>query len=606
MALATVMVMDIMDKRKKLNNSLIYFNSVGRCLVLVFIMGYLPVAMGKVFDATLAPYFTASQIYSDNLSYGGQSVGLQQNKPQGGFVTELTPAINIVRKGPHSNFNLNYRLQFLNYEGIDISPQVFNQLQMTSKTEIVKNSFFIDSSSTISQANLSSLGRFSPDNIGQSSSVGYTTYRTLRISPYWQVHYNGYVDGEVRVAYYNFGSSNSNNSVTSGQAAIGTLDSNSYQQSVNLRNGKRLSTFGWRLSLNNQEQHNQGATSQLFDNSTIRFRAFNGEVSYRLGVYDLNAFVQSGYYDNSYPSNISTHNGAYVTPGLSWTPSPKFQLAVGYGYNAYFTNLTWRPSQRTSFQFSYRNSQVGGSNTGGAYGFGGALTGAGVSTGFDQSTSSASGGNLGSTIGGTTFNSIFQHRTRTTSWTANYLTTTGTIQQYLTNQSTFTTPTDLNGNPIGDATANARNNSLNNLNNDVIVSKRAQASLSWFLSKSNLSLSAYKNNISYVSNTSRPQDIYGVVASWNWRFSQRMNASVQGTWQNSQYSNDAGFIGNNGKTVFMTANITISRQLSSFVTTYIQYTYYHSNYDNMTNTNLNTNVGMYDSNRVTASVNIRF
>jgi hypothetical protein len=601
------MAMDIMGKVKKLISTLEYYISVKNGFALMLTVGFFPIASAKVFEATLAPYIAISQIYSDNLTYGYPSASLQQNTPQGGFVTEITPGLSVIRKGSRSDFNLHYRLQTLNYEGVSINNKLFNQLQMTSKTEIIDDSLFIDSTSTISQANLSSTGGFSPDNIGRAVNTGYTTYRTLRISPYWQVHYNGLVEGEVRISYYNFGNSGSAGSNGSQPISAVNLNSNSYQQSINLKNGKRITGFGWRLGLNNQEQYNQGASTAILANSTIRFRAANGEVSYRLGVYDLNAFVQAGYYDNSYPGISTTHNGAYLTPGLSWIPSPKFQLAVGYGYNAYFTNLTWHPSQRTTMQFNYRNSQVGGSNTGGIYGFGGLLTGSGAGAGFDLSTSSASGGAMGSTIGGTTFNSIVKHQTRTTSWTSSYITTTGTVQQLLTNLSTFSTPTDLTGSPIGETTANNRVTYLPNLNNDVIISKKASISLSWFTSKTNITIFGFHNNISYELGSSRPQDIYGFNAVWNWRFAKKMSASLQGSWQVSQYSNGSLLTSNNGSTQFVTGSLIITRQVSSFITAYLQYSYYHSNNDNLNNTgNSLSNLGNYDANRVTASLNVRF
>lgn len=598
--------MDIMVKQRKLSN----LKTIGKfekwILLILLSVNNITVANAKIFDATVKPSISISQIYSDNLNYGYDQSGLKAGTPhkQEGFVTQLSPGISIARKGPHSEFNMNYRLQSLFYQDINLNTQLFNQLQMTSHTELFRNSLYLDTSSTISQSNLSSIGGFSPDNISRTYNQGYTTYRNFRISPYWIIHYDGYVDGEARFTYFNFGNSGTSGVNTNQIIGNGNLNSNSYQQSINLRNGKKLSIFGWRLSLNNQDQHNEGASSEIFSNSSIKFRSANGEVSYRLGIYDLNAFIQTGYYDNSYPSNLSTNNGFYLTPGISWTPSQKFQIAVGYGYNANFTNLTWKPSQRTSLQFSYRSSNVGGSNTGGTYGFGGLATGSGlVGTGFDMNSNSASGGALGAAVAGDAFNGMFQHRTRTTLLNASYTTTISTIQQYLSNQSTFTTPTDLSGNPIGQTTANNRDISLPNLNNDVFTSKNARLSLTWSLRKSNITISVYKNNISYALNVNRPQDIYGVSASMIWHFSQRMSATFQGTWQNSQYNNsNITTIGNN-KTEYYSASLMVIRQISPSISGYLQYSYYQFN-NGSSNNSLNS--GTFDQNRVTASVNIIF
>ena len=597
----------IMDKQKKLINFLNKKNRFSKGLVIVFTVIYLPVANGKLFGFRLSPYFTLNQIYSDNLTYGYGSTNSLINEPVGGFVTELLPGVNIVRNSSRSSFNLNYRLQFQNYEGIDIEPRVFNQLQMTGKTEIYNKSLFVDSSSTISQSNLSAQGGFSPDNVGRALGAGYTTYRAFRISPYWLINSNRFVNGEIRFAYSSFGNNGSADLNIGQPTNTINLDSNTYQQTVSLRNGKHFQTIGWRVIVNNQEQYNQGAAVNTFDNSIIRFRSVNGEISYKLGLYDLNAFVQSGYYDNSYPSNLATNNGLYITPGLSWIPSSKFQLAIGYGYNANFSNITWHPSERTTFQFSYRDSKVGGSNNGGLYGIGGVTTANFSTPGFDTNSGSASGGAMGSTIGGTSYNGVFQHRTRTILFNTSYITTSGTAQQFLSSIPTFTQSTDINGIPVGDPVANSRLINLFNLNNDVMVIKRAQLSLTWYLQKTTFTMTGFQNNISYVSGAYPPQDMYGFNANWTWRFAQRMNASIGGTWQTSEFSNGSNLTGGNRRTDFASVALTITRQLSSFSTAYLQFNHYQSDYNGLTGiSSISNNLGNYESNRITASINIRF
>jgi uncharacterized protein (PEP-CTERM system associated) len=215
---------------------------------------------------------------------------------------------------------------------------------------------------------------------------------------------------------------------------------------------------------------------------------------------------------------------------------------------------------------------------------------------------------MGAANAGSNWNVSLQHRTRTTTWNASYFTTNATIQQYLSNQSTFTTPTDINGNPIGEATANDRAINLPNLTNaanSVFLSKRAQLSVSWFLSRSTFMLSAYQNNITYSTSSSinPPQDIYGVTGSWAWRFSPRTSASVMGTWQTSDFQ-AANSISGNQRTEFMNATVSLNRQISPYINAYLQFSHFQTNTNNVTN-NINT-LGAYDANRVTASINVRF
>lgn len=562
----------------------------------------LPQAHAKLLDFTLSPTMMFSQIYSDNLR-------LQSSRQaEGGFVTELAPGMAVTRNGARSKFTFNARLQYLYYEGIDISPRLYPQLQMTSKTELVDDAIFLDSSSTIGQSNAGALGGFASSNVYQSSTVNSTTYRTFRLSPYWTVHLGGYAEGEARLGYSSFGNGSSNNSTNAANVnSIGNLGSDSVQESVYLHNGRKFDSTGvtWRLSANNQDQFYERSTS-----SHIRFRAVNGEISYRL-FSDIGAFVQMGYYDNSYSYNYSTKNGIYITPGLSWTPSPNFSLAAGYGINAYFANITWHPSQRTSFQLGYRNSQVGGSAYGASNIGVGGLSNFGTDINYGTTGGQAGGtggyptGALGAPNSGSTWNGSLTHRTRATVWTASYYTTTTTIQQLLANQSTFTTPTDINGNPIGDATANDRAINTPNLTNGIIISNRASLSVSWSLPRSSLHLSAYQNDLTYTSDN-RTQNFLGFSASWSWRFSPRTDATLTGSWQNSDYSSVTRS-GNSTKTEYLSASLMINRQISSFATGSLQFSHYQTNSNNPTGANTVVGgLGAYDSNRATASLTIRF
>jgi hypothetical protein len=584
---------------------------LGIWLSLPLTVWLIPSASARVFDFNITPTLSASQMYSDNLRL--QPSGLAHD----GFVTQMAPGINITRDSANSKFNLNYRLQYILYEGIDINPRTYNQLQMTGKTEIYDDAIFIDSTSTIGQGNAGTPGAFSPNNVAQSSNVNATTYKTFRLSPYWLPHLGGYIDGEVRATYLRF--DNSASIAQSGAAqnlnGINNLSSNSYQESIYLRTGKNFDAIGLtgRISLNNQEQYNV--------NSTLRFRSANAELNYRL-IEHISAFIQVGNYDNLYSGRLNSNNGSYITPGLAWTPDNKFSLAVGYGINAYFANLTWNPSQRTSLQISYRNSHVGGSNCGQGFGGGGASStlsntacGASVGGGFGSMGMGNSGyggatgagfasGALGASAPGSTWNGNITHRTRASTWTASYYTTVSTIQQWFANQSTFTTPTDINGNPIGNPSANDRSLISPIFTDGAVISKRAQMSVSWLLARNTFMLSANQNDVSYSTGSFNTQKMYGFTASWSHRVNARLNATIQSSWQSGNYQT----VGNvNQKTEYLTASFSLNHQLSRFATGSLQFNHFQVNSGNLTNLN-NTafGVGSYDTNQVSASLNMTF
>jgi len=591
-------------------------------------------AFARVLGVDVKPSVSVSQMYSDNLRYQNSSTVGNGTQPLGGFVTQIAPDLSLSRKSSRLDFNLNARLQYLYYEGVDIDPRLYPQLQMGTHAELYDDSLFLDSSSTVGQGNGSSVGGFNPTNVSVPTNSNSTTYRNVRISPYWKPHLRGYAEGEVRVGYIRFDNSNSNNGIGTSQTtgSIPNLASDSFQESVYFQNGKEFDSTGmtWRMNFNNQQQNRQGSSSTI-STSNIRFRAVNGEVSYKL-INDISAFVQTGYYDNAYSGTATPNNGFYMTPGVSWLPSPHFSLSAGYGINAYFSTLTWHPSQQTYLQVSFRDSKVGGSNCGNSLlpgsniggststsagslsnqscstssGYG--VNGGGMGTGFSsygngsQISSNFPTGALGASNSGAVWNASLNHLTKQSSWTASYFTTTTTIQQLLTDVSTFTTPTDLQGNPTSDALANERNISLPNLTDGVIISKRAQLSVAWFLSRSHFNLSAYQANYTYSTATARNQDMIGVNANWTLFFNPRTSAMFTGYWQNSEYQNN-NQISNPGRTNFLSVSVGLTRHITEFISTSLNYSYYQNDTSTAT---LGNSIGSFDANRVTANVFVRF
>lgn len=605
MASVMVMAMGIMGRQ----NSRVNYAHRVYASVLALTACHSHSALARVLDFQVKPSVTVAQSYSDNLRVG--TAGRASNQGKAGFYTSIAPGLHMARQGARLQFNLTAQLQYLHYEDIEISPKLYPQLQMDSKLELLEKSVFFDAFSTISQGNASAVGGFSPTNSMASNTINSTTYSTFRASPYWLPHFGGYAEGEVRVAYSKFANTTSSQSSTF-SSSVANLETDSYQQSVYLHSGRAFDSNGinWRLNFNNQDQQRSGGnTSSLSD---VRFRSTDAEISLRL-VQDISAFVQLGYYDNKYSGNTQTNNGFYVTPGLYWKPSPSFSLAAGYGLNTYFSNVTWNPTKRTSFQLSYRDSQVGGSNASASqFAGGGANTSVagtnnssipGLNLGgssADNAALSNSGGyatgNLGSSGVGSVWNGTLRHQTRTSTWTASYITTTTTIQQYLFSLSPFTTPTDLSGNPLGLPIVNGRPTGLPDLNNGIITNRRFQLGVSWVLAKHNFALSGYTSEIGYSTTTGRDQNILGVQANWNWRFSPRLTSSIQGFWQTSEYKGSRS-----GSTDFLSASFTLSRQLSPEAIAALSFNHYETS-----SSGLNAGAGTFDSNSVTASFQFNF
>jgi hypothetical protein len=85
-----------------------------------------------------------------------------------------------------------------------------------------------------------------------------------------------------------------------------------------------------------------------------------------------------------------------------------------------------------------------------------------------------------------------------------------------------------------------------------------------------------------------------------------MNTSLSGTWQSSERQGAAS-AANNQKTQYLTAFLSINRQLSSFMTGSLQFVHTQTDSNNLTTTNnILGGVGSYDANRITANLNVIF
>ena len=532
------------------------------------------------------PQFLAREIYSDNIGLASHSAD-----SRAAFVTELSPGLRIHRDGSRNKFDLNYRLQSFFYAGIDRGAQLRNRLQMNSTTELVDDEIFLDSRSTIGQANTNAVGRLVTDN--SSATNTQSEYKSFRLSPYWRPHLGGYVEGEIRFAYGYVGSGNTSS----------LSNAHLIQESVNLENGHKDMPFGWRANFNNYDiQREQSAG--IRGSNDILFRNYNGELSYGL-TKEYFVLAQAGVYDNDFGSSSGarqSRNGAYFTPGLAWIPSPRFSLAGGYGINNRFATLRWSPTPRTGLQVYYRNSDVGGAtSTGFGTGLNNGVAGFGQTLSSTQDASTGQGYNLwsspfgplgGGNVGSTWNGSLF-HRTRMTFWNATYLVSTTTVQQLLSEQQVFDRLVDVQGN-LGDPEANPVPIDLPSFSDAIITRKRGQVSVTGFTAKNTVRLSAYHENRRYEGDiSSSDRDVYGFMASWNWRIGSRTSSTVRGAWQEIQSQGNRS----NQSELYYVSWI-LNRRVTEFLDGAVELR--HQQLD------ANDRRSDYTENRVSASVNVHY
>ena len=403
------------------------------------------------------------EVFSDNINQ-------TSSDKKSAFVTEITPGISVNGTSAVSTFDFNYRLQTLYNAGGNSGIDINNQLQMNTKYEFIRNRLFVDSSSSISQQNVSNR-RIASDNI--SGDENTTNVSTFRLSPYWTPHFQGYADGVVRVTY---------DRVTTDGGSSELSDTDTFSQNLSLTSGREFSYINWSLAFNNSRQSNSDSEDVKFQNSTALIR-------YAVGR-EFNIFARAGHSNNSFAGDSENNsNGVFYTFGGEWVPSQRFRVEAGVGNNS-FATVEISPFNRLNWITTYTNNEIG-LNTGGS---------------------------------GEAWNSTLNYNTRRSDWALSYNENTRTTQELLLDQQIF----DNEGN-IGDEL----NPSLPSLTDDVFIEKTARLSVSYRTGKSDYSAAIFRTKREF-EQRSNEDKVTGVSASWNWDFTRRSRLFLRTSWQKTE------------------------------------------------------------------------
>lgn len=424
------------------------------------------------FDWRLRPSLSMSEIFSDNLE-------LSENAKKSGFVSEVAPGISVLGSSPWSNLNLDYRLQGLYNAGGRDAVDINHQLQMNSVYQAVRNTLFLQTSSSISQQN-SNNSFIATDNI--SGNNNRIEARNFSISPYWTPTFGQYASGVVKVGYEKSTFENVNSDIDNNSLAIS--DSETYLKQVNLSSGSKFNIVKWGLGYSSQDQSRDSGDDVFFEQYQADARYFISR--------KYNLFFQGGYENNDYQTlNDNISNGFFYTFGGQWSPSQYYSVEAGYGNNKHVT-VQYNPSANLTSSVTYRNKDVGL--------------------------------NLGNSWDAN-INYRLQQANLNFTYTQETTTVQNQLRQYAEQFKVF------------DQTSIDPLNPLLNLNipsyvDSVIVSKNARLAINYTTGKSTYNAAIYNTQRSYESILDGQQDdVYGATAGWQWQFQPRLNFYLQPTWQ---------------------------------------------------------------------------
>lgn len=293
------------------------------------------------FEWRIRPSLSMSEIFSDNLN-------LSDNAKKSGFVTEVAPGLSLYGQSPWSNFNLNYRLQGLYNAGGSDAVDVNHQLHMNSLYQAVRNTFFIQTSSSISQQNISN-AFVATDNI--SGNRNRTEVKNFSISPYLTPHFGQYGSGLLKVGYDRMYFGNTSNSQGNLFGANPSLvsDSETFTKQASFSSGAYFGRLRWNLNYSDRDQNQANGND-------VRFESYMAGARYFISS-KYNVFAQAGEENNDYRSN-NIKNGFFYTVGGQWSPSKWYSVEAGVGNNKH-VSLRYSPSNNLNANITYRNKDVG-------------------------------------------------------------------------------------------------------------------------------------------------------------------------------------------------------------------------------------------------------
>jgi hypothetical protein len=441
--------------------------------------GFLFPESALAFDWRIRPNLSMSEVFSDNLA-------LSNNAKKSGFVSEVSPGISMYGSSPWSNLNLNYRLQGLYNAGGSDAIDINHQLQMSSLYQALRNTLFLQTSSSISQQNISNTFITTDNLTGNGSRV---ESKNFNISPYWTPHFGQYANGLLKVGYQKSSFDNANSNTTSSPLLSQISDSETFSRQARLSSGSKFNTMRWNLNYSSQDQ-------SRVSGSDVRFEHYTGDARYYFNR-KYNVFVHAGYENNDFQtSSNSINNGFFYTFGAQWNPSQFYSLEAGYGNNKHVT-IRVNPSANLSAFVTYQNKDIG-LNT------------------------------------GNTWNANLNYRVKQAAVNFTYSQDTTTVQQVLADQQIFSDPTGGAVSGDTDQQLLVLNSNLPNLGlgNDVIISKNAKLSFTFQTGKSFYNASFYNTHRNYEPSLVQ-DDVYGASASWRWQFDPRLNFYLRPNWQST-------------------------------------------------------------------------
>ncbi|MET0081772.1 MAG: TIGR03016 family PEP-CTERM system-associated outer membrane protein [Sedimenticola sp.] len=262
---------------------------------------------------------STSAVYTDNKN-------LSESQEDGEISLVLSPNIAIKGEGARANLDVAGSLQ-LDSRGKG-SDSTNPRLRANADAELIKNTFFVDLDSTITQNAIDPYSTVGSDALNDTGNV--TTTYTYGISPYIVGRLKGYANLIARFTYDEV------------EYSKNSLDgSNRKGLNLGVNSGTNFGRFSWGILASQNE-------IEYDNNNTAEFRSADVNVGYQINrSWQVNASLGKEW--NDFSTIQTDFEGDRWNLGFTWTPSPRTSLGLRYG-DRFF-------GQTTSFEFSHKSKR---------------------------------------------------------------------------------------------------------------------------------------------------------------------------------------------------------------------------------------------------------
>ena len=289
-------------------------------------------------DWTIVPRLNLIETYTDNVT-----LGVRGNE-KSDFISQINPGISLSGTGARLKVNVNYSMQNLFYANERNQNTTFHQLSARENAELIRNFFFLDSTASISQQNISLLGPLTTNN--ENLTNNRTNVKTYSISPYIRHNISNFASTQARYTH---------NAVYTDLGRLSASQSDSVL--LSLTSGSAFRSLGWGLNYNKQKTGGLGTS--IGDLSTsVDSEQYTGNLRYRISS-KFSLTGTGGYQKYSYTSITGVSSGSFWTAGFVWNPTDRTSIAANAGESFFgktYTLLTSHHTRRSNWSLNYNQT----------------------------------------------------------------------------------------------------------------------------------------------------------------------------------------------------------------------------------------------------------